>query len=65
MKDEANLMVEDLRAAFKELVTETQWMDSQTQVKYFFQKGFFIITEIETNYHLRHFKIAVALGKII
>merc|ERR1712168_1396470 len=30
-KDEANLMVEDLRAAFKELVTETQWMDSQTQ----------------------------------
>merc|ERR1711887_463641 len=30
-KDEANLMVEDLRAAFKELVTETQWMYSQTQ----------------------------------
>ena len=45
-------MVEDLRAAFKELVTETQWMDSQTQVKYFFQKGFLIITKIETNYQL-------------
>ena len=26
-------MVEDLRAAFKELVTETDWMDADTQVK--------------------------------
>ena len=27
------MMVEDLRSAFKELVTETEWMDADTQVK--------------------------------
>ena len=26
------MMVEDLRSAFQELVTETDWMDSETQV---------------------------------
>ena len=26
-------MVEDLRSAFKELVTEAEWMDADTQVK--------------------------------
>jgi predicted metalloendopeptidase len=28
----ADKMVEDLRAAFKELVTESDWMDAATQV---------------------------------
>jgi len=32
-KAEADMMVEDLRSAFKELVTETEWMDAETQVK--------------------------------
>lgn len=32
-KEQADAMVEDLRAAFKELVTETDWMDADTQVK--------------------------------
>ena len=27
-------MVEDIRKSFKELVTESQWMDSETQVKH-------------------------------
>jgi len=31
-KAEADSMVEDLRSAFKELVTETDWMDADTQV---------------------------------
>ncbi len=29
----ADMMVEDLRAAFKELVTESDWMDAATQVR--------------------------------
>eukprot|EP00092_Neocalanus_flemingeri_P034170 GFUD01037162.1.p1 GENE.GFUD01037162.1~~GFUD01037162.1.p1 ORF type:complete len:770 (-),score=219.06 GFUD01037162.1:48-2252(-) len=32
-KAQADSMVEDLRSAFKELVEETDWMDSETQVK--------------------------------
>jgi len=32
-KDQADSMVEDLRSAFKELVEETEWMDSMTQEK--------------------------------
>jgi len=32
-KEEADQMVEHLRAAFKELVEETDWMDSETQAK--------------------------------
>lgn len=32
-KGQADSMVEDLRAAFKELVEETDWMDSETQEK--------------------------------
>jgi hypothetical protein len=31
-------MVEDLRAAFKELVTESDWMDAATQVS----SGFYV-----------------------
>merc|ERR1712121_564159 len=32
-KGQADSMVEDLRSAFKELVEETDWMDSETQAK--------------------------------
>ena len=32
-KSQADAMVENLRAAFKELVEETDWMDAETQVK--------------------------------
>jgi len=32
-KEQADEMVEDLRSAFKELVSETDWMDSDTQIK--------------------------------
>ena len=32
-KAQADGMVEDLRAAFKELVGETDWMDEATQVR--------------------------------
>ena len=32
-KVQADKMVENLRAAFKELVEETDWMDAETQVK--------------------------------
>jgi len=32
-KEAADAMVENLRAAFKELVMETDWMDAETQVK--------------------------------
>ena len=32
-KADADAMVENLRAAFKELVEETEWMDAATQVK--------------------------------
>lgn len=31
-KDEADKLVEGLRSAFQELVTEADWMDSETQV---------------------------------
>ena len=30
----AGAMVEDIRKSFKELVTESQWMDSETQVRH-------------------------------
>ena len=31
LKAETEMMVEDLRSAFKELVSETEWMDGETQ----------------------------------